>query len=381
VHDHTRPVVVFAGGGTGGHLYPALALADELGRLRPDVRAFFVGATRGVEARVLPSLGVEHELLPVEGIARGSRLGALRAIPAFAASLLRMAELLQRLRPAVVVVTGGYAAAPAGIAAGVARIPVVVQEQNAVPGVTSRMIARWARRVHVAFPEAIGKLPARATAKTELSGNPIRAAGAAPRHETRAVFDVPEGCPVMLVTGGSQGSVAVNRVVLEALEAVVSGSLDRPEGLHLLWATGPANFDGVSGGLERLGAPAWVHAVPYLDDMPSAMAAVDFAVSRAGAMSTAELLNHGLPAILIPLPTAASNHQAHNAESLAAASAAVVAPEADLTGTALWAHVERLATDHELRSRMASAARGLARPNAATEIASDIARLLPGVAA
>lgn len=377
MHDPARTVVVFSGGGTGGHLYPALALADALVALRPDVRPYFVGATRGVEARILPDLGREHLLLPVEGFQRGAGLGGLRALPVLGVSLLRTLDLFQALRPEAVVVTGGYAGGPAGMVAGVLGTPLVLQEQNAVPGVTTRLLSRWAAQVHVAFPEALAALPAGARRRATLSGNPVRPTSRVGRAGARAAFALPQDGPVALVVGGSQGSVALNRVVLEAVRGVVEGELARPSDLTLLWSTGSRHHEGIAAELAALGAPAWVSAVPYIHDMPAALTAADLAVSRAGAMATAELLNHGLPSILVPLPTAAADHQSRNAEALADAGAAVVLPEAGLTGAALWGRVAELCAQDELRGRMGEAALLRARPSAAADIALSIAALLP----
>jgi UDP-N-acetylglucosamine--N-acetylmuramyl-(pentapeptide) pyrophosphoryl-undecaprenol N-acetylglucosamine transferase len=381
VHDPGRIVVVFSGGGTGGHLYPALALADALVRLRPDVRPFFVGASRGLEARILPERGVEHLLVPVEGFARGSGLGGARALPALGRSVLRVADLVRTLRPEAVVVTGGYAGGPAGIVAGVLGIPLVLQEQNAVPGVTTRLLSRWARQIHVAFPEAIDRLPARARARARVSGNPVRALPELPRTEARAAFGLPaDGC-VVVVSGGSQGAMGIDRALTEAVRGVSDGTLERPEGLHLLWSTGPRHHAGVTEALAEAGSPTWVHALAYIEDVPAALAAADFAVGRAGAMTTAEFLESALPAVLVPLPTAAADHQTHNARALERAGAAVVAPEAGLTGAGLWAHVTRLAEDADVRARMAAAARARAHPGAAAEIAAAVSTLLSGARA
>jgi UDP-N-acetylglucosamine--N-acetylmuramyl-(pentapeptide) pyrophosphoryl-undecaprenol N-acetylglucosamine transferase len=181
---------------------------------------------------------------------------------------------------------------------------------------------------------------------------------------------------VVLVAGGSQGSLALNRVVGEVVRAVAVGALSRPYALHVLWSTGPKHIDAVRGLLSESESPDWVHAVPYIDDMPVALAAADLAVGRAGAMSTAELLNAGLPAILVPFPYAAADHQMYNARSLERAGVAVVAPESELTGAALWAEIERLVANPGLLSEMRAAALGLARPHAAREIAADVATFL-----
>lgn len=377
MHDSARPLVVFSGGGTGGHLYPALALADALVALRPDVHPFFVGASRGVEAEILPQRGVDHVLLPVRGFQRGKGLRSLDALPALASSLARTASLFRRLGPEVVVVTGGYAGGPAGIVAGAMGIPLVLQEQNAVPGVTTRLLSRWARRIHVAFPEAVARLPAGARSRTAVTGNPVRPAASTDKGMARAAFELAPDGVVVLVTGGSQGSHALNRVVLEAVQGVVTGGLVRPRDVTVLWVTGPRHHGQIAEALATAGSPAWVRAIPYAQDMPAAMRAADVAVSRAGAMTTGELLNNGLPAILVPLPTAAADHQTRNAEALAEAGAAMMEPEAGLTGAALWARVVTLVSDAGLRGRMANAAIERARPEAAAAIARDIAVLVP----
>ncbi|MFQ5537088.1 MAG: undecaprenyldiphospho-muramoylpentapeptide beta-N-acetylglucosaminyltransferase [Gemmatimonadota bacterium] len=371
------PVVVFSGGGTGGHLYPALALADAVAELRPDVRPVFVGASRGVEARILPQRGDPYVLLPIRGFQRGKGWEN-RGVPlALARSVGRVAAAFHRWRPEAVVVTGGYAGAPAGLMAGLMGIPLVLQEQNSVPGVTTRLLARWARRVHVAFPEAVGHLPPPSRPRTYVTGNPVRPAPALDMAEARERFGLPAEGTVLLIVGGSQGSLALNRVMEDTVRKVAKGTLERPGDLHLLWATGPAHFPSVRAHLEEAGAPAWVRAVPYIHEMPAALAAADVALSRAGAMATAELLVSGLPAILVPLPTAAAGHQLENARALASAGAAVVLEEALLSPAALWREVRRLVLDAELRRKMVAAALKRGDPQAAVKIAEDIVSLLP----
>lgn len=370
------PVVVLSGGGTGGHLYPALAIADALRAARPDVRAYFVGARRGIEATVLPERGEEHLLLPVHGIDRSRPLSAWRALVGLAVALVRVGRLFTELRPEVVVVTGGYAGAAAGIAAGVMGVPLVLQEQNSVPGAVTKLLTRFAARVHVAFPEAIERLPA-ARARCVVTGNPVREPSTESRADARRSFGVPEGATLTFVTGGSQGSLALNRGVTSFVEGVARGELARPSLLHLLWSTGRAHFEGVEAALVAAGAPEWVHALPYVEDMPGALAAADLALSRAGAMTTAELLNQGLPSILVPLPTAAEDHQTQNARALEQAGAARLLPEAELTAERLAREIATLAADPERLREMRTRALERARPHATREIATDVASLLP----
>jgi len=376
VFDARTPLVVISGGGTGGHLYPALAIADALRLARPDVRVLFVGAQRGLEARVLPERGEEHVLLAVHGIDRRRILGSWRAVTGLVGAILRVVRLFMDSRPAVVVVTGGYAGAPAGIVAGLMGIPLVLQEQNSVPGAVTKLLTRFAVRIHVAYPEAIARLPM-AASRCVVSGNPVRPPSAVDRTEARSSFGVPSDVVVVFVTGGSQGSLALNRGVVAYVEAVSRSDVVRPDLLHFLWATGRAHFESVASAVEAAGAPAWVHAVPYVDDMPVALAAADVALSRAGAMTTAELVNQGLPAILVPLPTAAEDHQSFNARALEAAGAARVLPERELTVERLALELELLVEDTTARETMRSRALVRARPHATAEIAADVATFVP----
>ena len=368
-------MVVFAGGGTGGHLYPALAIADALRAIRPDVHTFFVGARRGLEARVLPERGEPHLLLPVEGLDRSRPLTALRVLGGLAVSLARIVRLFSRLAPDVVVVTGGYAGAPAGIVAGLMGVPLVLQEQNSVPGLVTKILTRWALRVHVAFPEAVDALPA-GRGRALVTGNPVRPPSARSMAQARAALNLPVEGVVALLVGGSQGSAALNRAMLAALDGVERGDLVRPGGLQLLWATGPTHHAAVAAALAGRALASWVHAVAYLEDIATALASADVAIGRAGAMFTAELLNQGLPSILVPLPTAAADHQSHNANALASAGAALVLAEAGLSGGGLWGALCDLVEEPGAMERMGAAARARARPFAARDIASDVGSLL-----
>jgi UDP-N-acetylglucosamine--N-acetylmuramyl-(pentapeptide) pyrophosphoryl-undecaprenol N-acetylglucosamine transferase len=372
---HEGPVVVFSGGGTGGHLYPALAIADALRARRPDVRVVFVGARRGIESTVLPQRGEEHHLLPLQGVDRSRPLQAWRAFAGLAASLVRVARLFRRLRPEAVVVTGGYAGAAAGIAAGMRGIPLVLQEQNSVPGVVTRALTRWASEVHVAFPDAAVRLPR--GERVRLTGNPVRPVSARPRAEARRFFGISEAAVLVLVVGGSQGSAALNRAVLAMARDVTSGRLRRLAGVELLWATGRLHHEKVVSELGGPDAPTWIRTLPFIEDMPAALSAADLAVGRAGAMFTAELLNQGLPSVLVPLPTAAADHQTHNARALAASGAATVLPEAELSGESLHAAIAALTTSGATLQAMREAALRRARPHAAAELAAAVDALLP----
>jgi UDP-N-acetylglucosamine--N-acetylmuramyl-(pentapeptide) pyrophosphoryl-undecaprenol N-acetylglucosamine transferase len=276
----------------------------------------------------------------------------------------------------VVVVTGGYAGAAAGIAAGLMGVPLVLQEQNSVPGAVTKLLSRFATSGHLAFPEASTPL-GMDIRRLRVSGNPVRPPSLMEGADARIVFGITTDVPVALVTGGSQGSLALNRCVVSFVEDVVAGRLEQPGGLHLLWSTGPKHFDTIEAALRSAGSPEWVHALPYIEDVPTALAAADVAVSRAGAMSTAELLNQGLPAILVPLPTAAANHQLHNARALEACGAARVVEEAALTPAALARELAGLIDRPDRLAEMRARALERAHPDATDEIARDIVRFLP----
>lgn len=373
------PRVLFAGGGTGGHLYPALALAEAFRRHDPRTEVFFVGALRGVEARVLPEKGVPHRLLPLEPIRRQRPWENWRLVPALFGAWSGLSRVFHDFRPNLVVGTGGYASGPAVAFALLRGVPAAVQEQNSFPGLVTRMVAGRVRQVHLAFPEALRYLKPGARTEVFEHGNPIRPPDAHPdRDGARARFGLGTGT-VGLVVGGSQGARPVNEALLAGLRGVADGRLPPPPpGFELLWATGPANYESVAARLVEAGSPPWVHVLPYIQDMPGALAAADFAVSRAGAMALAELCAWGLAMVLVPFPHAAADHQEHNARALEEAGAARVVREGELGTGRLWSEILSLAGDAELRAALAARARQRGQPDAADRIVADLSRLVLG---
>jgi UDP-N-acetylglucosamine--N-acetylmuramyl-(pentapeptide) pyrophosphoryl-undecaprenol N-acetylglucosamine transferase len=369
--------VIFAGGGTGGHLYPALALGAALRERDPNLRVHYVGARRGVEARVLPAQQVEHTLLPIRGFQRDGLWRNWRLVPALIGTVFGLTKLFLQLRPALVVATGGYASGPAGMWAALTAVPLAVQEQNSHPGFVTRKLSRYASQVHLGFPEAARMLnPGRHTEVLSL-GNPIQPpTPSIDPAAARARFGLKPDAVVLLVVGGSQGARTVNEMLMAALEHVARGELSGPpEHLEILWGTGPAHIDDIRARLDPLGLD-WVHAAGYIDHMAEALAATDVAVSRAGAMATAELLAWERPMLLIPLPTAAADHQTHNARALQQSGAAVMLVEGVLTPQSLWTEILNLTGDAERRAAMQTAARERAHPNAARDIAAHLHRLI-----
>jgi UDP-N-acetylglucosamine--N-acetylmuramyl-(pentapeptide) pyrophosphoryl-undecaprenol N-acetylglucosamine transferase len=375
----SAPRILFSGGGTGGHLYPALALGEAVRRLEPSAETFFVGALRGVEARVLPEKGVAHALLPLEPIRRARPWENWRLLPSMARSLAGLRRVFAEFRPDVVVGTGGYASGPAVAYALLRGIPAAVQEQNSYPGFVTRTVAGRVRQIHLAFPEARRHFKAGARTEVFEYGNPIVPPDRSRDPEEAFTRFGLLGGNVCLVMGGSQGSLALNAGVLAGLRALVARRVPDIPDLEILWATGPAHYERVRAALAELGNPAFVRPVAYIDDMPAALSAARFAVSRAGAMASAELCAWGIPTILVPLPTAAANHQHHNAVALRDAGAAILVEERELEDPArLWGEMRTLATDDARRAEIAARALARGEPDAAERIARELLRLAGG---
>ena len=373
--------IVFAGGGTGGHLYPALALGDAILEARPDARVAYIGARRGIEARVLPEKGVEHRLLPLEPLRR-DRIWENWKLPiSLVRSLSALRAEFRRHRPDLVVCTGGYASGPAGFWALLSRVPIALQEQNSYPGLTIRMLSPRARQVHLGFPEATQLLKPGAETEVFYFGNPIVPPDSTiDRLEARRSFGLSDNAIVLMVVGGSQGATAMNDALATALEMVARGELEEPANLEILWATGPAHVSDIDQRLAAAPSQVRVRARGYIDDMPRALAASDLALSRAGAMMTAELQAWGIPMLLVPLPTAAAAHQTHNAIALDRAGAGVHLRQGALTAESLWDVIVSLANDPQRRAAMGAIARERGRPDAARAIAAKLLELVPEAA-
>ncbi|KPK05137.1 MAG: hypothetical protein AMS20_07305 [Gemmatimonas sp. SG8_28] len=360
--------ILIAGGGTGGHLMPALAIAEALRAESPETRLVLVGAMRGIEARLLPQRDLPYELLPFEPIYRRSWWKNARW-PLVLGRLLRDgARILDRERPRVAVGTGGYAAGPILLQAARRKIPVALQEQNAYPGVTTRWLARKASEIYLGFPEARTRLRTRRGTDVLDTGNPIVPPPSPPpaREDCRATLGLDRDRPAVLVMGGSQGSRALNQVVAAAVDA---GSLD---GVALVWSVGQGQWERFG----RFHAPPVRVVRPFIDPIADAYGAVDLVVARAGAMTTAELCAWGLPSILVPLPTAAADHQSRNALALEEHGAAVHLPERALTSESVVAAIRDLAADRERLGRMGAAAAARSRPSAARNIARRVLALM-----
>ena len=357
--------VLIAGGGTGGHLMPALALAQALRDARSDVAIMLVGAERGIEAQLLPRYPYPFTLLPMEPLYRRRWWRNLR-LPGVAWRVWRMVDrLLDAERPAVVIGTGGYASGPVVWRAQRRGIPTALQEQNAFPGLATRWLAGRARQLHLGFPEARARLSPGPATQVFAFGNPIRPPEPGDRAAALKEIGLDPARSCVLVFGGSQGARALN----DAL----TGTLAR--GLlplaSVLWGTGAA----AALALAQYAEPGRVVVRGFFDPMTTVYRAADLVVCRAGAMTVAELCAWGKPSVLVPLPTAAADHQTYNARALAEAGAAVLLPESDLTPDSLAGLVSGLLADRARLASLAARAGGRGHPDAAREIASKILTL------
>jgi UDP-N-acetylglucosamine--N-acetylmuramyl-(pentapeptide) pyrophosphoryl-undecaprenol N-acetylglucosamine transferase len=358
--------VLIAGGGTGGHLMPALAIAAAIEARNIGLEPVLVGAVRGVESRLLPTRDFRFHLLPSEPIYRRTWWRNFRW-PMIAGRLLRQVErLFEAERPLAVLGTGGYASAPVVWWAARRNIPSAIQEQNAYPGLATRWLSRRVRHVYLGLPEARRLLKFGPSTMVFDTGNPIVPPSPERGPDAYYRLGLHGDRPVVMVTGGSQGSLAINRAVAAWLDA--GGA----SGASLLWVTGRGSY----AEFVRYHRPPSVTVVDFLDPMADGYAVSDLVVSRAGMITVAELCAWGLPSILVPLPTAAADHQSHNARVLAEAGASVMLPQAELSAESLGAAVNRLLGDAAAREEMASRARGRGKPQAAEEIVSNLLTLI-----
>ncbi|GBD94035.1 UDP-N-acetylglucosamine--N-acetylmuramyl-(pentapeptide) pyrophosphoryl-undecaprenol N-acetylglucosamine transferase [bacterium BMS3Abin05] len=358
----------FAGGGTGGHLFPALALADEINRRFPAAEITFWGTKRGIEAKIIPETAYKLEYIPVRGFQRRLTAGHLLFPFVLAASVVKALRVFLKNRPKAVIGTGGYVSGPVVFSAWLLWIPVFIQEQNSYPGVTTRFLVHLAKRVYLTFE--VSKEYFRNKRKLRITGNPVRAdLKRAEPEEARRHFGLTAGAPVLFVLGGSQGARHVNWAVAKLLPELLKQTQ-----VQVLWSTGTVDYDGIRREFAQF---QQVKVFAFISEMPEAYAAASLIVSRAGATTLAELAVCGLPSILIPYPYAAGGHQIFNARSFELEGAAVCLLEKDLTPNGLKKIILDLLEDREKLEKMGLAARKQAKPEAVKTIVDDIVSFLP----
>lgn len=352
----TEGTLLFAGGGTGGHVYPMIAVADAVRELAPKLRLVFVGSERGMETRVVPERGYELELMKVLPI-RGSGFGgAARGVARAAALVPEARALVKRLAPSALFSIGGYAAGPVSLAARTLGIPVALMEPNSVIGLANRLIAPLVQRAYTAFPESEKHFR---KAVILRAGVPIRAGFARARYAANGL-----GLRI-LVLGGSQGAKALNEAVPRALARI-------PANVTVVHQCGAAHEADARALYAELDLTERAEVVPFIADMPAALTSADLVIGRSGASAVSEICAVGRPSLLIPYPFASGDHQRVNAESLVRAGAALCLLSAEATPERMAAEITALFGDYARLSRMAQRATKLGRPEAAHAIALDL---------
>jgi UDP-N-acetylglucosamine--N-acetylmuramyl-(pentapeptide) pyrophosphoryl-undecaprenol N-acetylglucosamine transferase len=357
--------VIIAGGGTGGHLFPGIAIAEELKGRDTGNEILFVGTERGIEARLLPGLGWHVRFISAEGIKGRGTSSRIRAVFKLVPGIFESLKVIRGFKPDVVIGVGGYASAPLLTAARVLGIKTAIHEQNALPGMTNRLLGKFVDRVFVSFPGSSTFFPGR---KVKVSGNPLR----------KGIFEglkepSPQPSPkgrgrTVLIFGGSLGAHRINTAALEMIRL-----LSRPEGWRIIHQTGERDLEEVREGYRKAGWDADIR--PFIDDMASAYRDADLVICRAGATTIAELTVVGKPSILIPYPFAADDHQRVNAEVLVKTGGALMVLEKELTGERLASEVKRLLGDREMLKVMGDGARRLARVDAARVVVDGLYEL------
>jgi len=349
--------VILAGGGTGGHVIPAIAIANEL-RDRFQAEIVFIGTPRGIETRLVPQAGHKLEMVQVgalKNVSIATRVNTLFDLPR---AVLHCARFYGRFKPDVVISVGGYASGPGVLAAALKAIPSVIFEPNLVPGFANKIGSRFANAACVHFQDTC-----RYFRNCTVTGVPVR----------HAFFEIPprpqNAQPTLLVFGGSQGARAINEAIVAALPIL----REKLPLLKIIHQTGPKELEGVQVGYAKAGVTAEVSA--FIDDMPAAFARADLIVCRSGASTVAEITAAGKAAIFVPFPRAADDHQTKNAEALANANAAVLVPQSELTSEKLALEIVRLFSDRAQLARMSEATRNLSHADAAGQIAEIAVKL------
>lgn len=360
------PRILIAAGGTGGHVYPAIAIADALKEEDADSEILFVGTKDHMEWKAVPKAGYDIANVWISGFHRRITLKNLLFPVKLLTALIQSLNILRSFKPQVVVSCGGYVAGPVGWVAGKKGIPVVIQEQNGFPGVTNRLLAKFATKIFTAFKEADVFLP---KDKTVITGNPTRGTLTKVEKEIGLkAFGFDESKPVLLIMGGSGGAKTINEAIKNNLE-----TLHDHAGLQIIWQCGSRYYDQLATEVDEEAYPN-LRLMAFIDTMPEAYAAADLVISRAGASSCSEFMLTGKPSVLIPSPNVAGDHQTENAKAMANAGASEMLPDAEAVD-ALPELVTRLISDQEKLQKMNTAALSMAKPDAAKVIAKEILEL------
>ena len=363
--------IIVSGGGTGGHIYPAVTIANQIKEKQPDAEIIFVGTREGLECEIVPRYGYPIEFIEVAGFQRKLSLDTIKSAFKLLAGLIDALKLIRKIKPDLVVGTGGYVCGPILFLAALQGIPTCIQEQNAMPGVTNKILAHFVKKVFLGYQEA-GKYFGGNSEKI-FTGNPIRKEILEVSRATAIEkFKLDPAKKTILVSGGSRGARSINDAM-----ALVETSLAGRSDVQVIHITGETGYEKFIGQVEKnVLMSDNIKVFRYMHDMPLALAAADLAVFRSGAIGLAELMARGIPSILVPYPYATANHQEHNARAVEGAGGAVVILDKELTGEILLKQIESLLADESKLQKMKDAAKALGRPEAAEDIARKVLALL-----
>lgn len=348
--------VMISGGGTGGHIYPALALLDTLKERHPNLEVLYIGTENGLEADLVPRAGIPFKSIRIAGLKRSLSLGNIKTGYWFLQSVLSLRKEMKAFRPDVVIGTGGFVSGPVVFTAQQLGIPTILHEQNSIPGLTNKFLSKKADRVALSFAGSEEHFPG---ANVRVIGNPRGSEvlkATVDEDSVRNRYKL-NHLPIVLIYGGSRGAEAINRAVIEAIPSLSK------EPVNVLYVTGKVHYDAVVSSAPKAEN---VHVLPYVYDMPELLACASIVISRAGASTISELTALGLPSILIPSPYVTADHQTKNASALVASGAAELLKENELTSETLVRSIQHVLTN---RVKMAEASRQLGFPNAAESLA------------
>ncbi len=365
--------IILAGGGTGGHIYPAIAIAEGLKKTFPDYEVLFVGTDRGLEKELVKKAGFPLKTIRVKGFRRKLSLDTLISIKELVHGAIDSFSLIKKEKPDIVIGTGGYVAGPVLFFASIMGIPTAVHEQNVTPGVTNKILSRFVDKIFISFSDSIKYFPKE---KTFLVGNPVRSEiSKGNRHTALKKFGLSSDIPVVLSFGGSQGAARINDAICHMIEVIKD-----TRKFQLIHITGKNHYDNIKNALANKGITldrlGHIIVRPYIYEMQDAYAAADLVISRAGALTISELSVCGKPAILIPLPTAANNHQEYNARYMENEGAAVVLHEDKLSGESLIRTIEDIIFDENRLHKMSMASKNLAMEDAVEKILAEVLKLV-----
>ena len=362
--------VLLSGGGTGGHIYPAIAIANRIKEQYPDAEIIFVGTEKGIESEIVPKYGYELKTVTVQGFKRKIDFDNVKRVFKLFKGLEQSRKVVKKFKPDVVIGTGGYVSGPVLFNAAMSKVPTVIHEQNSFPGVTNKILSKVVTRVLTSFEDSHERFPEGSRDKLVLTGNPVRKEILVARKNiARKNLGISEDKKMVLCYGGSGGSEEINDAMKVVIENMVK------EDIAFIFATGKYYYEEFAKSIEYLNLKPYQQVVPYLEDMANALAASDLVIGSAGAISLAEITALGKPSIIIPKAYTAENHQEYNAKSIESKGAGIAILEKDLTPKKLNETVFRLLGDRELLIDMENASKEIGKPEAIDLICDEIIKI------